>query len=419
MPWLLGGYMWLYLHRPFEYWTFLGTMQVERLYMLIVMAVWLIHPGKKWIQNRLHGTYLLFGFVLLTCWLSSPYPQYLGEKIVENFAKVGVFYVLLVSSIRDEKGLRQMLMFYFIALGLYQCHSFWEFLNGRHERRMATIRMMGIDLTYGNPNTFAATILHALPFLVPFWLYPKSQHTRKVIVGYVLLSLGCIFLTGSRRAFLGICLIIGVMVIRSKHRLALILLLIFSSPIVWSMMRPDLQNRILTIVSSDYGPSNAHTSAISRYYFFLDGLELYSQHPITGVGPAAFGAALPHGMQAHNLYAQTMAELGTLGLIALAVMVFGFWNNSREMKRLYSMHYWWEKDFTWSVGRITWFAVVLLLFMGIGGHNLYRYNWLWFGAFQAVAIHIGRQKAGWEGAMNTQAYSETEDIHSLNYQPAY
>ena len=29
MPWLLGGYMWLYLHRPFEFWPALGAMQIE------------------------------------------------------------------------------------------------------------------------------------------------------------------------------------------------------------------------------------------------------------------------------------------------------------------------------------------------------------------------------------------------------
>ena len=45
------------------------------------------------------------------------------------------------------------------------------------------------------------------------------------------------------------------------------------------------------------------------------------------------------------------------------------------------------------VARNGWTAVVLLLFMGLGGHNLFRYNWLWFGAFQLIALHIARQRA--------------------------
>ena len=31
-------------------------------------------------------------------------------------------------------------------------------------------------------------------------------------------------------------------------------------------------------------------------------------------------------------------------------------------------------------------AVILLLFIGLAGHSLYRYTWLWFGAFQAIGL---------------------------------
>ena len=30
--------------------------------------------------------------------------------------------------------------------------------------------------------------------------------------------------------------------------------------------------------------------------------------------------------------------------------------------------------------------------MGAGGHNLYRYNWMWFGAFQAIAVYVARRR---------------------------
>ena len=29
MPWLIAGYIWLYLHRPFEIWPVLGTFRLE------------------------------------------------------------------------------------------------------------------------------------------------------------------------------------------------------------------------------------------------------------------------------------------------------------------------------------------------------------------------------------------------------
>ncbi len=33
-------------------------------------------------------------------------------------------------------------------------------------------------------------------------------------------------------------------------------------------------------------------------------------------------------------------------------------------------------------------AVLLLLFLGIGGHNLFRFTWLWYAAFSALALRF-------------------------------
>jgi hypothetical protein len=39
-------------------------------------------------------------------------------------------------------------------------------------------------------------------------------------------------------------------------------------------------------------------------------------------------------------------------------------------------------------------VVVLMLIMGFGGHNLYRYTWLWFGGFQLLALAAARAALG-------------------------
>jgi hypothetical protein len=36
--------------------------------------------------------------------------------------------------------------------------------------------------------------------------------------------------------------------------------------------------------------------------------------------------------------------------------------------------------------------LVLLLLVGWAGHSLYRYNWRWFAAFQAIAVHCIRRR---------------------------
>ena len=123
----------------------------------------------------------------------------------------------MLTSIRDQKSLKQMLIIYFGCLVLYQLHSLVEFANGRYEYRMKTIRMKGVDETYGDPNTFAATILHAFPFLLPLWLCAESPRTRKWIIAYVLMGLLCIVLTGSRRAFVGLAFLTVILILYSSR----------------------------------------------------------------------------------------------------------------------------------------------------------------------------------------------------------
>ena len=40
MIYLLGGYLWLYVHRPFEVWPALGALQIERVYMIFMLVYW-------------------------------------------------------------------------------------------------------------------------------------------------------------------------------------------------------------------------------------------------------------------------------------------------------------------------------------------------------------------------------------------
>jgi O-antigen ligase len=217
---------------------------------------------------------------------------------------------------------------------------------------------------------------------------------------YVGLSLVCILLTGSRRAFLGVFFVGFLVAMGTRHRWRWLALGLLLAPLGFCVLPENLRNRFLTIIDPSYGPHNATTSRNLRVQFFVMAMDLWAKNPLTGVGPAAFGAAAntEGHLQTHNLYAQAASELGTLGVMALFYMAFCFWRNAREANRLQRDHPWWEEGFPLSVARAAWLAVVLLLFMGLGGHNLFRYNWLWFGAFQIVALQLLRRRAAAEAA---------------------
>jgi len=179
----------------------------------------------------------------------------------------------------------------------------------------------------------------------------------------------------------------------SKHRLVWLLLLVLAAPAAWCSLPKDRQNRFLTLIDPSYGPANARESAEGRAKGFRDGLRLWSEHPEFGVGPGAFAVASGSGFESHQLYGQVLGELGGLGAVAFVAMLEAFLSNTLAARRLCNQRPEHQDGFSSSVIWAASLTVVLMLLMGFGGHNLYRYTWLWFGAFQAVALHCMRREA--------------------------
>ena len=152
MIWLLIGYMWLFIHRPFEVWPVLATLRIERVYILGVITVWLLSGPKGLLPNRLNRAFAFFVTVLVAAWLVSPYPE-LGTKAVEDYFKVGVFFVLLMTIVRDERQLRMIITAFLVIMALYMLHSLREYFCGAHVYRGGTRRMVGVGVS--DPNTFA------------------------------------------------------------------------------------------------------------------------------------------------------------------------------------------------------------------------------------------------------------------------
>lgn len=392
MLWLLGIYMWMFVHRPFEYYPALGDLQVERVYMILMLVVWMVAPGKGLTLNRLHGALAALTAAIVVCWLASPWREQCGD-VVETHLKVMVFYVIFVTSVRDADGLRKMLTAFLVANGLYMAHSAVEFVNGRHEFRMGIVRMVGVDATYRDPNSFASTLLLSLVMTLPFWPRAKTLSARLPLLAFGLPSCGCIMLTGSRTGFVGLAVVGLFAVFVSKANKFVILPLAAAAVLGVLALPGPLQDRFLTLVDPSRGPANAQESAEGRLMGLTDGLELFENSPVVGVGPYAFPLATGKGFNPHNLYGQVLAETGLLGSLAFLTLLACFWLNYREVRRLYQAHPGWPRDFVWHACRATGLAVILLLFLGMAGHNLYRYIWIWLAAFQAVAVHCAREKA--------------------------
>lgn len=397
MIWLLGGYMWLFIHRPFEVWPVLGTLQIERIYMIAMLIVWLFSP-KRFVANRNHWVTVFFSIFLLMSWVLSPYmDQLICAGTVEDYFKVLVFYVLVVTTVRDEHSLKLLITLFLGAVGLYMAHSFWEFLCGRYEYRMGIRRMIGVDKTFGDPNAFASSLLYTVPLALSLWMAKPGKLMRQLLACYLLGVCLCISLTGSRTGFVGLGFCGFLMLLISVRRKAMVVLMggfggVLALGIATVALPAELQNRYLTLLDSSYGPKNARESANSRLDFFLEGCRAWQSSPVIGHGPRSFDFISGHKMGTHNLYGQVLCEMGALGALALAAFVACFTFNWLEVRRYYQSNPEQPRDFLFYLSRNLAVLVVLLLLVGWAGHSLYRYNWRWFAAFQAIAVHCIRKR---------------------------
>jgi O-antigen ligase len=409
MQWILIGYMFLFIHRPFEIWPFLGDFHFERLYMLGALAALVVHPDKRWLPNRQHLAYFAFVTAVLFCWLCSPWADK-GQQAVEDYLKLIVFYVMIVLVVHDEKSLKLVALAFLGVMFVYMMHSLKEYVGGRHVFRMGIDRMIGVDTTLGDPNSFGATIVYALPFVVPFWVCRPTLMMRGFLVSYVGLSAICIGLTGSRSSLLGMVICGMVMVARSRRRYLWGALGLVAAPVAFLALPESLQLRFETIINPEVGPVSAQVSGDGRIEGILKGIELWQANPLSGVGPGVWRQATKSKIESHNLFGQLIGETGTLGAVTFLAILLCLFLNLRAIRKMYLAHpEWTSPDFPRELGRAVALAVFLMLFEGNFGHNLFRYNWLWYGGFLVIALHCLRQRV---------AAAEPASVDEPRWEPA-
>jgi O-antigen ligase len=390
MLWLLIGYMFLFIHRPFEVWEVLGTLHVERVYMVLTLAAALL-ARKRWLPNVQHVAHLTFAAVVGLCWVLSPWAD-AGEQLVEDYFKILVFYILLVSLVHDERSLERVLLAFLVIVFIYMSHSLLEYIHGRHAFRMGIVRMIGIDHSMGDPNSFGASIVYALPFVIPFWVTRPSLAMRGFLAAYVGLSFLCIGLTGSRSSFIGLLLLTLILVLRSRWRWPLLGLAVVAAPVLFAALPPSLQTRFETIIHPEVGPANAVKSGEGRLEGLQKGLMLWGKYPLTGCGPGAFRPATGSIIESHNLYGEVLGETGTLGGAAFLGVLAAFGVNVFRVRRAYRRHPEWGKDLLYEVAVAIAIALLMLLFEGNFGHNLFRFSWLWYGGFLVIIWHCLQER---------------------------
>jgi O-antigen ligase len=177
-----------------------------------------------------------------------------------------------------------------------------------------------------NQNESADIIATGIPMALLVATSHKRGFLRWLNIAYVPLGVFAVILTASRSGFIATCLgLVSVFFalsrVRPVYRLVwlVIILAVFASLFYGLPVGDNLETNIQRITfSADTGSLETFTG---RTTIWSAGLGMFAEHPIVGIGSNTFILGLEargggyHA--AHNIWVQTAAETGIIGLILL------------------------------------------------------------------------------------------------------
>jgi O-antigen ligase len=253
----------------------------------------------------------------------------------------------------------------------------------------------------GEKNRYGQIML----MLVPLALFQAWSERRRVLrlaaFGAAVLISAAVILSFSRGAAVGFAMVIVIMTLL-RYIKPIQIFAVALLAVSFLIVVPQYATRLTTlsgIVDVATGASDAtasvDTSIQSRATENLTALAVFADHPIIGVGPGQFstyyreysadvgGLTKAQDREAHNLYLQTAADTGILGLICFVAILFVTLRELAKARRR------WLGRRTDLANMATAFSLSVVTYMttGLFLHLSYaRYFWLMMALAGAAAV---------------------------------
>lgn len=316
-----------------------SIIDAGRLVTALAFAVWLIRPHRPR-ADVLPSSPLTLPLALLFAVyaLSAIYALDASAARTESLRllfSLGSF-ALVPFFVRDRASLRWTL-YAFVAsaavlavAGIYQQATgtfFWNAGLGQFGERR-------INTTFADPNHFARFLLESIVIAMMLWFYVERRVKFAFLLPSMALAVLTLVFTGSRGAWVVglIALPIAVMTLPLERSLRLRMLgmgaaLLLLAAIAVSAFNPYFAKRVNTFT---FG----FEAAGARPYLVKAGLNMFADHPIGGVGAGGYQTSFEDDYYrykdpkikanvtiSHTSMVSLLAELGLIGLAALAFLV--------------------------------------------------------------------------------------------------
>jgi probable O-glycosylation ligase (exosortase A-associated) len=329
MPFIgLMVYYWFAILRPpfLWFWSFPNKWDVPRFSLYIgasTLIGWAIQ-GFGSLQG-LRGTHIaLFGLVIyiltgLFGWQVLAVDPNRAWDLLDTQIKIIVMVIATLTLVRDARSIRIFIWVIVVSLGyLGKVLNDWYFISPMYLHNNG---FGGID-----NNGVGMIMVMSVPLSFFMAVYDKRLWVRLLTVMAVVYQVHVILFSYSRGSQLGLCMV-GAMIFlfaifQLPRKLLTVGLAVVFVAITLYLAGEGVRQRFMSIFAEE-----RDASAESRFTTWSAAWHCMQEHPM-GVGPRNFGFyaeryGLTHGKAVHNLYLQTGADYGVIGMFALIAFYGG------------------------------------------------------------------------------------------------
>lgn len=293
------------------------------------------------VPTILLGLYSLFGSITLA--FASDFNLALTTLI--DYLKDAIIAIVIIMLIQNPTSLRKAIWTLLLTGILMGTISVYQQLTGNFSNAFSGFATIIVDSTsgprssgpIGDPNYYAQIMVLLIPFAIDRIWSEKSLILKNIAVWAFLTISMTVMYTYSRGAFLGLIASFIFMAIKRAPRLPAVLLGVAVCLVVFQLLPTTYKTRVASII--DIFPDSQTTGTIDRSFQGrtsenLVAWNMFLDHPILGVGLGNYNVyyleysrklgidSRVEDRSAHNLYLETAAERGVLGLSLFVSIIF-------------------------------------------------------------------------------------------------
>jgi O-antigen ligase len=267
---------------------------------------------------------IVFGLAMLASIPTSYWPGGSVNVFTETVIKLFLVFVLLVNTLDRPARLDQLTLLMVGLSGYIGLRAVFDVVRG--VRLVEGDRLRGaIGGMFGNPNDLAMNMVVFLPFAI-LWLFREAPAWKRGIAGVsALLMLLTIVFTRSRAGTVGLVAMVGLLLINSIRVKPAIAAATLAGVLAAVPFAPSSYwDRMSSIFEKEKDTTGSRQARID---LMKEGLRIYAEHPVFGVGLGQFINFDPENREhpwrvTHNALLQVATELGTVGLIPFLYLLW-------------------------------------------------------------------------------------------------